>query len=176
MKIGFVKKLLHAIGDFFKGQFEWAKSHAEIAVEVVNKIKTDFVESPLAQLVVDLTPFKWDDELLVKIRAGMQAVSKEMMVAEGILAAANKDTDALVALAHYMQTKTKDARVKFWVEFAGKLTDYLSDGKLSNAEAIALSQLIYEQKYGKVEDVPVVDPGATVDAANGTPPDQNPPQ
>jgi hypothetical protein len=39
----------------------------------------------------------------------------------------------------------EDGKGIFYREFAGKLAEYLSDGHLSTAEAVALAQLIFKR-------------------------------
>lgn len=165
MKLGFIKKILHAIGDLLKGEFEFAKQHAQVAVKVVNAIKAA-VESPIAGVLVDLTPFKWDNDLLATVRIVMNKASEEMLVAEGILGYTNTN-EAAVALIHYLQTKTKNARVKFWMELSAKITEYLADGKLSLAEAASISQAIYEELFGATDadNAPEPAPAAPIEPA-----------
>lgn len=150
LKLGFAKKILHAIGNFLQSEFKRAHESAKIAVKVVAMIKSA-IESPVAGVIVDLTPFDFDNKLRDLVMKYTHDVSKGILVAEGVIGTTNT-ADAILTLVHFLQTKTSTARAKFYVDLAARLTDALSDGELSHAEAVAISQVVFEELFGKEEE------------------------
>lgn len=117
---------------------------AEKAVEAVNILK-DMVEGRLTDLA-KLTNFDGDDLLMMRIKKALtDKIIPEMAVAEGIVSSA-KPTQALI---DYLKSKSKEGRVKWWLELAGQIIMALADGELTIGEAISIGQAIFSKLFGK---------------------------
>jgi len=141
-----MKKLIKRIGQFFQKLFSdgfgFLRNNSIIAVKVVNIIK-DLVESPLAPIVVDWTKTEVDDVLLPKVKEKVGDIAAKIAITHGILQANDDTSNALEKIVEYLRTINKDARVDYWLVISGKINEALADGKITFAEGIALSQLVY---------------------------------
>lgn len=126
------------------GAVAWLRPRAETAIKVVNAVK-ELVENPLVGDIVNLTPFKGDDAVLQTLKDYLPKVAEPMLVAERVLQAGNHPDVIMATLLDYLRSKSKEARVKFWVELQAQLTVVLADGKVSLQEAIAIGQLVYKE-------------------------------
>ena len=133
--------IVSLFGNFQKA-FEKFKPIAEKVVEYINTIKAG-VESGTLDSLAALSPSSKDDVIVQKIKAAFQKIAKEAAAVEGLITGNESSTEALTQLGLYLTKNSKKARLKFWVELAGKLMEAVSDGKLTISEAIALTQLIY---------------------------------
>jgi hypothetical protein len=120
----------------------------EVAVKVTNIIK-EIVENPAINYIVALTPTSKDDVILAKAKALIPKVAFQVGLAMNMIKAVDASENELEAAARvidYVRLHiNEDGKGIFYREFAGKLAEYLSDGHLSTAEAVALAQLIFKR-------------------------------
>lgn len=144
-----MKSVLRKIGLFLKGLigdlFELFRNHAETAVAVTGRLKL-IVESPIADFVTDLIPSDVDNRILSRLRIIVPKVAQQVAITYGILDANDKNSDAVKAIVSHLREVNPSARASFWITFAGELNIALSDGKLTLAEAVSLSQLVYAER------------------------------
>jgi len=147
-----MKKLIKRINTFFKNLFDGAyvifKKNSGIAVRVTQMLKI-FVESPLADEIVNIIPLDYDDEILKVLRVHVPVVANKMAILHNIMNQTTDGADAVNKIINYLKTLKPDARISFWVMFAGELNVALSDGKLSLNESLILTQLVYKEIYEK---------------------------
>lgn len=132
-----VKALLGNLLEHFKGA-------AAIAVDVTTKLKS-IVESEAMDIAVDLIPGNIDNIILDKIRLILPLVIKKVSFAAGIVEEAESNSDAVHKFIQHLKSLNPDGRKAFWVAFAAELNIALSDGKLSFAEAVILTQMTYAE-------------------------------
>ncbi len=143
-----MKKLFKQIVDFIKNlygdTFELLRNKSGVAVKVTDKLKS-VVESPFADVVVDLIPGDVDNAILTQLKVVVPKVAWKLSVAHGILQASDTNSDAIAKLIEKLKEMHPEARVAFWVLFAGEVNLALSDGKITLSEALTLSQLAYTE-------------------------------
>jgi len=142
-----MKKLINWILNVFanfNSVYNKYRTKAEAVVKFINQIKQG-IESGTLDALGALTPTDKDDKILTKIRKAMASVAQDVAHAEGIIVSGSDGVTSLTALGTYLAGKSKSARLKFWVEFAGKLIEAVADGELTIAEGIALTQLVYSE-------------------------------
>lgn len=141
-----MKKIIKRINAFFQELFQdlfsFVKHNSIVAVKVTSELKR-FVESPISDFVVTLIPTDVDNVVLERIRKVIPEVAAKVAIFHGIIKDSDDKTMAATKIIHYLKTINKDARVGFWIEFAGHLNMALSDGKIDFTEAVILSQLAY---------------------------------
>lgn len=120
------------------------KDFAIVAVNVTSKLKS-IVESETLDIAVDLIPGNIDNIVLSKIRLVLPLVIKKVSLAAGILEDADSNSDAIKKLILHLKSLNPEGRKAFWVMFAAELNIALSDGKLSFAEAVILTQMVYTE-------------------------------
>lgn len=128
----------------FSDAMKAARQYSGVAVEVTAKLK-DIVENPLLSIAVGIIPGDVDNEILYLLRKVVPAVAMKMAIAHNILHASDSNSDAVAAIVDYLKTLNPDARVGFWITFAGELNIALADGKISIDEAVILTQLAYKE-------------------------------
>ena len=143
-----VKKVWVSIKGAVSKAFALSRQNSAIAVEVTSLLKT-IVESNLVATIVGLTPTKVDDVALVKLRSILPRVFFQISTAHNLLVQFDKGSDALGAFIEHLKVLHPEGRKTFWVSFAGELNVALSDGELSFAEGVKLSQELFEELYGK---------------------------
>ena len=144
-----MKKVLKRILDFAKSKyqklFNLLRINSEIAVKVTSKLK-EIVESPITDIITDLIPGDIDDKIHEKLKIIIPKVAFKVAIAHGILSVETKDSDALgLIIEHLKKEVNPGLKVSFWVMFSGELNKALADDKITLAEAIGLSQLIYSE-------------------------------
>lgn len=141
-----MKKLFKKINSFFQDLFQdlfsFVKHNSIVAVKVTSELKR-FVESPISDFVVTLVPSEVDNSVLEVLRKVVPEVASKIAIFHGIITESDDKAMAATKIIHYLKTINKDARVGFWIEFAGHLNMALSDGKIDFTEAVILSQLAY---------------------------------
>lgn len=143
-------KIWKSITSFFSKAFgtgyDRLKKNSAIAVKVTDELKK-YVESPIADVVVNLIPGNWDNYAIVALRKVLPPIAIKMAITHKIIEGSTSPSDCVVGIIEYLKTLDKEARIGFWITFAGELTKALSDGKLTFAEAVILSQLAYKELY-----------------------------
>lgn len=149
----FLSKLWQSLKALVSRQYKLLKKFgekAQAAIIIVNLLK-EAVESPVADIFVNLIPGDVDQAILSKARAILPEILKDMALAQKIIQQANSNSDVLNSVIEYLRNNfvNSDARKGFWADLAGQLTVALSDGELSWGEAVALAQTIYHNPYRK---------------------------
>lgn len=126
----------------FSNSLNYLERRAGGAVELVNVIKS-VLDSPITTAIAVLTPTKVDDELLYQAKRYVNSVANSMAIFKGILDATSSDEETIKAIVDHLKTLSLDQKTAFYVEFSGRLAQYLSDGKITLAEGIMLTQMIY---------------------------------
>lgn len=138
-------KIKEFIQYYFLGKsFEFFKANSGIAVKVVNQIKS-IVEHPLTDIAIDLIPSDLDKAIHNRLKAVLPTVALKLALAHQILQNTDKPSVAIESLIAYLKTLNKEARIGFWILFAGELNIALSDGELTLSEGIALTQMVYTE-------------------------------
>lgn len=139
----------------FKQIVEWVKGNlgnilnqfkitSNAAVLIVGKIKS-IVESEALDVAVDLIPGHIDNVVLAKARLIMPIVIKKLSLASGIIQESNTNSEAIEKFVQHLRSLNPEGRKAFWVTLAAEINVALSDGKLSFAEGVILTQLIYKE-------------------------------
>lgn len=142
-----MKKIIKKIKDWFSDSFNLLKKNSELAVKVTAKLK-EIVESPVADIAVNLSPSNIDNAALIAIRKYIPKVAFKMALAHQICEESFTPNEAIGKLINYLKGLKLEARAAFWVQFAGELNLAFSDGKLTFPEAVMLSQMVYIEIYG----------------------------
>jgi hypothetical protein len=145
-----MKKIIRKINNFFKGLFDKAfsvfKKNSEVAVKVTQYLKI-FVESNAADTIVNIIPGDLDDVILKQLKLHVPRVAFRIALLHKIMQESDNMNEAVSKIISYLQTLNPEARIGFWITFAGELNIALSDGKISHSEAVILTQLAYKEAY-----------------------------
>lgn len=142
-----MKKFLNwllSLFSLFQTSYDKYNEIAKRVVEFINTLKSG-IESGTLDALAALTPSKKDDELVIKIKSVFSSVAQKIAAIEGLTSGRESAVDALHALLTHISSNSKDGRVKFWIILSGELMKALADGKLTIAEAVALTQLVYRE-------------------------------
>lgn len=120
------------------------KITSNTAVLIVGKIK-NIVESEAVDVAVDLIPGQVDNLIVDKARLIIPIVIKKLSLASGIIQESNTNSEAVAKFVEHLRSLNPEGRKAFWVTLAAELNIALSDGKLSFAEGVILTQLIYKE-------------------------------
>jgi hypothetical protein len=124
--------------------FKAVRKHSGVAVAITNKIKA-IVESPIIDIATDLIPGDLDDKIHEKLKILVPQVALKLAIAHKVLSENAKDSDAVENIVVYLKSLNPEARIGFWVHFTGELNKAMADQEISLSEAIALSQLAYQE-------------------------------
>lgn len=120
------------------------KITSNTAVLIVGKIKS-IVESEAVDVAVDLIPGQIDNLIVDKARLIIPIVIKKLSLASGIIQESNTNSEAVAKFVEHLRSLNPEGRKAFWVTLAAELNIALSDGKLTFAEGVILTQLIYKE-------------------------------
>lgn len=120
------------------------KDTSNTAVLIVGKIKS-IVESEVVDVAVDLIPGQIDNLIVDKARLIIPIVIKKLSLASGIIQESNTNSEAVAKFVEHLRSLNPEGRKAFWVTLAAELNIALSDGKLTFAEGVILTQLIYKE-------------------------------
>lgn len=120
------------------------KDTSNTAVLIVGKIKS-IVESEVVDVAVDLIPGQIDNLIVDKARFIIPIVIKKLSLASGIIQESNTNSEAVEKFVGHLRSLNPEGRKAFWVTLAAELNIALSDGKLTFAEGVILTQLIYKE-------------------------------
>jgi len=150
--IKYMKNLFQQILNWVKGTLgnllEHFKGVAKIAVEITTKLKF-IVESEALDVAVDLIPGNLDNKILDKIRIILPQVIKRVSLVAGIVSESDSNSEAIQKFIAHLRSLNPEGRKAFWVTFAAEMNIALSDGKLTFAEAVILTQLTYTELIKK---------------------------
>lgn len=143
-----MKKVLTAISLFFSVIFGKAHKHAKTVVDYVNLIKNVVNSKDLSALIL-FTPTETDDEILKKIKANITGIMFEILNGEKIIGNFESNEAVIVRFIEYLSGKTSNAKRRFWVDLAGMLLVAVSDGKITYAESVEITQRIFAKFLNK---------------------------
>ena len=130
----------------FKAGFDAVKKNSHIAVKVTEELKK-VIDSPVADLITALIPGELDNEIKYKLRKILPEIVAKIGIAHNIIQASDDPTVAMQKIVAYIQSLGGDARKDWWVLFSAKVTEALSDGDVTYAELVALTQMAYTELY-----------------------------
>lgn len=139
-----MKKIFEWLSRAWSNTIKWIKPKASTAITIVNAVKYA-VESGVVSNFVKSTKTKVDDVAYAAILQWLPKISEQMLIAEKILEAGKTDEEIYQALISYLQDKNPEARIKFYAELAARITQALSDDKITFGEALAISQFVYAE-------------------------------
>lgn len=147
-----MKKILDKIKTWLKARFdkgfEIIKRNSAAAVKVTDELKK-IIDSPVTDIITALIPGELDNELKFKLRKVLPEVAAKIGIAHNIVQASDDPTVALEKIRVYISSLGLDGRKDWWVMFSAKVLESLSDGDLSWAELVMLSQDAYLELYKK---------------------------
>lgn len=143
-----MKKIINKIKSWFSSSFKYLKINSDLAVKVTAKLR-EYVESPMADVAVNLIPGNLDNAALVLLRKHIPSVAIKVALAHDIIQNSTVPSEAITKVIEHLKGLKMEARAAFWVQFAGELNLALSDGKITFAEAVILSQMSYVEFYEK---------------------------
>lgn len=143
----FLKGLGLKIKNFFSN-YEKKEKAAMIAIAVVSALK-HAIERKEVVTFVKLTHTLVDDGVLHILQIAVPKVLQSLAVAHRLVTPGTTPQEALDAVYDHIMTLYPEAGVAFWVKLSGDLTVEImkawGDKKISIAEAISISQLVFEQ-------------------------------
>lgn len=150
--------MFRKIAAFFSGVVTWfrlatikgrefLKKEIPVAIGVVDVIK-QFVESPAVPLLTKLIPGTVDDVLAARLREWLPKVAASLHLVQDIGSLESNDAIIQAVIARLREIPKADRKAKY-LEIASKLSEYLTDSKLTWAEIIALVQTAYEVQNKK---------------------------
>ena len=120
----------------------------DVAVRITNIVK-DVIEHPTISFAVAMTPTKKDDVLLAKAKLLVPKIALQVGLAMNMIKAVDAAENELQAASRVIdyarQYINEDGKGMFYREFGGKVAEYLADGELDAAEAVALVQLVFKK-------------------------------
>lgn len=145
-----MKNIIRKINNLFQRLFDKAfavfKQNSAIAVKVTQYLKI-FVESGVADAMANIIPGDLDNVIIKQLKFHIPRVAFRIAVLHQIMQESDNMNEAVGKIIAHLQTLNPEARVGFWITFAGELNTALSDGKITYTEAIILTQLAYKEAY-----------------------------
>jgi spermidine/putrescine-binding protein len=150
--INIMKNLLNNLINFVKKiigtAFDALKEQSHLAVKITDALKSA-VESPIADIVVNLIPGDVDDKILAKLKIIIGPIAEKTALIHGILQESETNSDVVAAVIAKLKEMKPELRANFWVTFSAQLNLALADGKISLAEAYILAQLAFLESRKK---------------------------
>jgi hypothetical protein len=144
-----MKKLFRTLGDFFtklfKGVMGSMRIYVKPAVLIVEALKAA-VESPAADVLVQLTKTPVDNVLLMQARRVLPEIFNMMQLTNGCLQAGHTNDEVIQCAIAKIKLYHPNAQKGIWLEIAGHLSAALSDGKFRFSEVVGLAWLIYHKE------------------------------
>ena len=126
---------------------EFLKKEIPVAIAAVEVVK-QFVESPATPLLTKLIPGNVDDKVAGLLETYLPKVLLSLHLLEDT--AKLESNDAIIqAVINRLRDIPKADRKAKYLELASKLSEYLTDSKLTWAEVVALVQTAYEVQNPK---------------------------
>lgn len=142
-----MKKLFKKISLWFKHGISGLKSILKKVVQpsiYVANLVNDIINNPVANIVVSLTPTKWDDDAIRYAKLVLPKVLLELNVLNDLQ---NKsDSEVITAIISEVRNYTKNDKAKFIEDLTLLLTKDLSDGKLTSDELLELIKFASNNK------------------------------
>lgn len=143
IKLKFLKRFVNWVGEQFEKLEPKLKKAVEAGVKVTEAIKT-VVNNPALDFVTELTKTGIDDALLSAIRGKIPQIFKTLNLVDNIADMSEKQIFEL-ALSK-LSGKGDSEKDLLWHSFGIEVTKLASDGELSQADIIYLSQWYYDHK------------------------------
>ena len=140
-------KIAYSVKNMFGKGFESFRKYSHVAVKVTNELK-HAVESPYAEIAVNLLPGNIDNLILIQLKKVLPVIALKMAIIHGVLSTNDKNSDAVLKLIEYLKKLSPDARTGFWLRFSGELNMALADGEISLSEAVILAQMAFKEMKG----------------------------
>jgi hypothetical protein len=145
-----MKKILEQIKTWLKAKFDKGfdaiKKNSYTAVKVTEALK-NVIGSPITDLLTALIPGEFDNEIKYKLRKILPEVAAKVAIGHNIIQASDDPNTAMTAIVAYIESLGAEARKDWWVLFSAKVTEALSDGKVTYAELVVLTQMAYTELY-----------------------------
>ena len=142
-----MKKILIRIGEWLRSTFKYFSVYeinAKRAIEVVNILKS-IVNSNVVSVGVLLTKTPTDDKILNAAKIALDEAARHLVIMQGLFHQGMTNEDIIKELVRILQNEFHNQQSAFYVQLAGLITQSLSDGKISLAEAITISQFIFSK-------------------------------
>jgi translation initiation factor IF-2 len=144
-----INKIKTTLSRVFGDILGFLVTRGQVAVNATNIIKK-LVENPALSFVVELTPTKKDDALLAKAKELIPGISIKVALAMAIIKEAEANEDRTIAMGIILDRVSNhlpnEGKAIFYREISGALAEYLSDGELTTAEAVAIAQLVFKNR------------------------------
>ena len=148
--MNFFKRITNWFVSKFDQLLDKFRQESDVAVKITDKIKNIVLDTrPYIDILTDIIPGDLDDKIHDKIVDIVPKVAEKVAIANGILKANDKNSDALGAVIEYLKNTYPGVQQSFWIVFSGELNVALSDGKLSLSEGISLAQYVYQEIKNK---------------------------
>jgi ribosome-associated translation inhibitor RaiA len=134
--------------DKFKKGFDIVKANSHTAVKVTEALK-NVIGSPITDLLTALIPGELDNELKFRLRKILPEVAAKVAIGHNIIQASDDPTTALAAIKAYIESLGVEARKDWWVLFSAKVMEAISDGEVTYAEIVMLTQDAFIELYQK---------------------------
>lgn len=131
----------------FSGAIAHVNKYVKPSIEAVQLLKS-FTESPVLPLLNALIPSQLDDVITAKLKEALPKILAGLELADKCAKQPSNDEIIQCVIAQ-LKTFSPDVRKQYWLSVASRLSMYLSDGKLTWAEAIMLVQYTYQERYNK---------------------------
>lgn len=140
-----LRKIGEALKSLFGRQYKLFKENSELAVKITNTLK-DALNNPLVDILTAIIPGDLDDKIKKKAREVVDRAAKEIAVAHKLVQASASNQEAWAGLIKHLQTIVPEGRTAFWVQFSGKVNEFLADGKIDFNEGVILTQMLFKEK------------------------------
>jgi hypothetical protein len=118
----------------------------EHAVDVVNIVKAAVQSNDSAPLATAFLPKDWDSTALARVRAGIHDVAQDLRLPEVTQGQQSAFRNQLADLVAFIQEQPAPHQSAIYAKTASILAQKLSGGKLTEAEADTLVQVVYTHK------------------------------
>jgi hypothetical protein len=143
-----MKKIFQFLKKLFARTKFYVQQYVRPSIHVVEALKM-FMDSPAVPIITALIPGYVDDIIAARIAKVLPEVLKVLGYADECSKAQTNDAlvQCVIAKIRLFPDARKDAAFH---NIAVLLSQYLSDGKLSWAEAIHLAEMSYSELKGKI--------------------------
>lgn len=142
IRLKFLKRFINWVGEQFEKLSPKLKKAVTAGVQVTEAIKK-IVDNPSLNFLTELTNTDLDDKAVAKVRQVLPSIFKTL----GLLKEAEgKEGEVFFEVFAELITKTDNEKAIFWHSFSVELTKVMSDGELSQADIIYLTQWYYDHR------------------------------
>lgn len=126
-----LKNILTKVGSFVAGLFGKSKNWVAFGVDIANHVKK-FSDSPILDVIVNLTPTKLDDALLPQWRTIMTSIVEELGYAQKVINELSPDAKTIV--------------LSNLASLSASVAADLSQDKLNLQQAIVAAPVVYDEQ------------------------------